>query len=237
MHGSSDSSSTSQQGLTLGCRIVYKRRTADLEDCWYIGKCLCERRVKLPMIAPMHTQDSAPTTEFDKEFAGMQVPETLSKDVLEMKHAPHKPQDHAIISANQLTEADGLVFAFPTHFGAMPAQIMHFFATTSDLWKAGSLISKPVTLAVSSAAQVGGQETTLLSAATHLTHHGAIFVPFGYTAADILLAGCDEVRGGGPWGAGTLAGADGLRTISATELELAHRQGVYFAGKVKKLAL
>lgn len=84
--------------------------------------------------------------------------------------------------------------------------------------------------------QGGGQETTMLTTATQLVHHGMIFIPLGYTAPDIMMRDSDEPRGGGPWGAGTFAGAAGDRKPSATELELARRQAEWFVEKARKLA-
>jgi NAD(P)H dehydrogenase (quinone) len=83
--------------------------------------------------------------------------------------------------------------------------------------------------------QGGGQETTILTAATQLVHHGMIFIPIGYTAGEKMFNN-DDVRGGSPWGAGTLAGADGARMPSATEVSIAKDHGMYFAQKAMKLA-
>ena len=82
------------------------------------------------------------------------MPETLSADILEQMHAPHKPKDHAEATPNLLTQADALVLAFPTRFGAMCAQMKQFWDATGDLWQSGSLVGKPVTCVVSTATQV-----------------------------------------------------------------------------------
>jgi len=80
----------------------------------------------------------------------------------------------------------------------------------------------------------GGQESTAIAAMSTFAHHGLIFVPLGYKHAFPILADLSEVRGGSPWGAGTFAGADGSRSPSAKELELAEIQGKMFYETVAK---
>ncbi|SPJ71468.1 related to 1,4-Benzoquinone reductase [Fusarium torulosum] len=87
---------------------------------------------------------------------------------------------------------------------------------------------------VSTASQGGGQETTAQNAISTLTHHGIIYVPFGYAKAFGQLTDLSEVRGGSAWGAGTFAGADGSRQPSAKELEIAQIQGENFYQTVAK---
>lgn len=82
------------------------------------------------------------------------MPETLSEGALEKMAAPHKPLDHPAATPSLLTQADALVFAFPTRFGAMCAQMKHFWDATGDLWQNGALAGKPVTCVVSTGTQV-----------------------------------------------------------------------------------
>jgi NAD(P)H dehydrogenase (quinone) len=138
-----------------------------------------------------------------------------------------------VISPAELEEADGIIFGFPTRFGMMAAQMKAFFDATGGLWMAGKLVGKPAAAFVSTGTQGGGQETTILTAITQLTHHGMVFVPIGYSSP--LIANIDEVHGGSPYGAGTLAGPTGSRMPSELELAVAKHQGVHFTGVAKAL--
>jgi NAD(P)H dehydrogenase (quinone) len=162
-----------------------------------------------------------------------QVPETLPAEVLEKMHAPPKP-DVPVITAKDLPDADGFIFGFPTRFGTFPAQFKAFLDSTGQLWQSGALVGKPCGLFTSTATQNGGQETTLLTAITVLTHHGMIFVPVGYSFGGGMFD-VDVAHGGSPYGAGTLAGADGSRQPSEVELAMAKHQGSYFSKVAAKL--
>uniref|UniRef100_A0A7N0RF54 NAD(P)H dehydrogenase (quinone) n=1 Tax=Kalanchoe fedtschenkoi TaxID=63787 RepID=A0A7N0RF54_KALFE len=161
-----------------------------------------------------------------------QVPETLPEEVLGKMGAPPK-SDVPIIAPNELADADGLIFGFPTRFGMMPAQFKAFLDSTGGLWGTQQLAGKPAGIFFSTGSQGGGQETTALTAITQLVHHGMLFVPIGYTFG----AGMSEmgsVKGGSPYGAGTYAG-DGSRKPTELELAQAFHQGKYIAGITKKL--
>ncbi|KAJ8764561.1 hypothetical protein K2173_006301 [Erythroxylum novogranatense] len=162
------------------------------------------------------------------------VPETLTADVLEQMKAPPMDAEIPVISAVQLTEADGLLFGFPTRYGSMAAQMKAFFDSTGQLWKEQKLAGKPAGFFVSTGTQGGGQETTAWTAITQLAHHGMLFVPVGYTFGAGMFK-MDSIRGGSPYGAGVYAG-DGTRGPSETELALAEHQGKYMAAIVKRLA-
>ncbi|KAG2494146.1 hypothetical protein HYH03_007782 [Edaphochlamys debaryana] len=168
------------------------------------------------------------------EVAIYQVPEILSPEVLEKMHAPPKSA-HPVIDPHTLDQADAFVFGFPTRFGMMASQMKSFFDATGVLWQKGALHGKPASMFTSTASQGGGQETTIMTAVTQLAHHGMIFVPAGYAAGGVMF-GVDEAKGGSPWGAGTLAGADGSRQPSEAELEAARVQAKNFATVAKKLA-
>ncbi|CAA0835953.1 Probable NAD(P)H dehydrogenase (quinone) FQR1-like 1 [Striga hermonthica] len=162
-----------------------------------------------------------------------QVPETLTDDILAKMGAPPKNNDVPIISPNELVDADGIIFGFPTRFGMMAAQFKAFFDSTGGLWRTQALAGKPAGIFYSTGSQGGGQETTPLTAITQLTHHGMIFVPIGYTfGAGMFEMG--EIKGGSPYGAGTYAG-DGSRQPSRIELEQAFHQGKHIAAITKKL--
>ncbi|KAL6640954.1 hypothetical protein ACP70R_019135 [Stipagrostis hirtigluma subsp. patula] len=163
------------------------------------------------------------------------VPETLPPEVLEKMQAPAKdPEVPVIASAAELEEADGVLFGFPTRYGAMAAQMKAFFDSTGSLWEKQRLAGKPAGFFVSTGTQGGGQETTAWTAITQLVHHGMLFVPIGYTFGSGMFK-MDDIRGGSPYGAGVFAG-DGSRQASETELALAEHQGKYMASIVKKLA-
>ncbi|XP_058195057.1 NAD(P)H dehydrogenase (quinone) FQR1-like [Rhododendron vialii] len=160
-----------------------------------------------------------------------QVPETLPEEVLGKLGAPPK-SDVPIIAPQELDEADGLIFGFPTRYGMMCAQFKAFFDSTGGLWRTQKLAGKPAGIFFSTGSQGGGQETTALTAITQLAHHGMIFVPIGYTFGAGMFE-MEKVKGGSPYGAGTYAG-DGTRQPSELELEQAFHQGKYMAGIAKK---
>ncbi|CAL1397671.1 unnamed protein product [Linum trigynum] len=161
-----------------------------------------------------------------------QVPETLNEVVLGKMGAPSK-SEVPTITANELAEADGILFGFPTRFGMMAAQFKAFLDSTGGLWRNQALSGKPAGIFYSTGSQGGGQETTPLTAITQLVHHGMLFVPVGYTFGAGMFE-MEQVKGGSPYGAGTFAG-DGSRQPTELELGLAHHQGQYFAGIAKKL--
>ncbi|XP_074303060.1 putative NAD(P)H dehydrogenase (quinone) FQR1-like 3 [Silene latifolia] len=161
------------------------------------------------------------------------IPETLPESVLHKMKAPEKPTDVAEIKAEQLVEADGFLFGFPSRFGMMPAQFLAFFASTDKICSSQSLAGKPAGIFWSTGFYGGGQENSAFTAITQLAHHGMLYVPLGYTFGERMFK-MDEVKGGSSYGAGTFAG-DGSRQPSELELELAFYQGKYLAEVTKKL--
>ncbi|KLP18055.1 putative 1,4-Benzoquinone reductase [Fusarium fujikuroi] len=158
-----------------------------------------------------------------------QIPETLSADVLAKMHAPPKPTDIPILSDPSVLESyDGFLFGIPTRFGNFPAQWKAFWDSTGKQWSSGGYMGKAAGLFISTASQGGGQEVTAQNAMSTLVHHGIIYVPLGYAKTFGQLTNLNEVHGGSPWGAGTLAGADGSRQPSSLELEIARIQGEAF---------
>ncbi|KAJ8556286.1 hypothetical protein K7X08_023044 [Anisodus acutangulus] len=161
-----------------------------------------------------------------------QVPEILSEEILAKMSAPQK--GHApVITPDELAEADGFIFGFPTRFGMMPAQFKAFLDATGGLWKTQQLAGKPAGIFYSTGSQGGGQETTALTAITQLVHHGMIFVPIGYTFGAGMFE-MEKIKGGSPYGAGTFV-ADGSKHPTELELEQAFHQGKYIATITKKL--
>jgi len=161
-----------------------------------------------------------------------QVAETLPAGVLEKMGAPPKAE-YPVIDTHTLDEADGLIFGTPTRFGMMAAQMKSFWDQTGGHWMKQSLAGKPAGVFTSTAQQGGGQETTIMTMVTQLTHHGMVFVPVGYQAPETMNS--DGIRGGGPWGAGTIAGGDGSREPTFVELSMAKKQGELFGKFVNRL--
>ncbi|KAJ0974126.1 hypothetical protein J5N97_016091 [Dioscorea zingiberensis] len=163
------------------------------------------------------------------------VRETLPVEVLEQMKVPPKDEEIPFISAEELVEADGVLFGFPTRYGCMAAQMKAFFDSTGQLWREQKLAGKPAGFFVSTGTQGGGQETTAWTAITQLAHHGMLFVPIGYTFGAGMFK-MDDIRGGSPYGAGVFAG-DGTREPSETELALAEHQGKHMALVAKRLVV
>eukprot|EP00485_Elphidium_margaritaceum_P009876 CAMPEP_0202685920 /NCGR_PEP_ID=MMETSP1385-20130828/1733_1 /ASSEMBLY_ACC=CAM_ASM_000861 /TAXON_ID=933848 /ORGANISM="Elphidium margaritaceum" /LENGTH=221 /DNA_ID=CAMNT_0049340393 /DNA_START=111 /DNA_END=776 /DNA_ORIENTATION=+ len=174
------------------------------------------------------------------DVAVYQVQETLPDEVIKKMYGKSQSEyadKHPILTrdklADVLTNADGILFGTGTRFGMMSAQTKSLFDNTGGLWMKGALIGKPAGIFFSTGCQNGGQETTALTAVTQLTHHGMMFVPIGYGCAD--LKNNEEVHGGGPYGAGTIAGPNGERQPSDLEKRIAQYQGKYMGGVVTKL--
>ncbi len=134
----------------------------------------------------------------------------------------------------QLAEADAIIFGTPTRFGNMCAQMRNFLDQTGQLWAKGALIGKIGSVFTSTGSQHGGQETTITSFHTTLLHHGMIIVGVPYS--ETRLSTMDEITGGTPYGASTLAGPDGKRLPSENELAIARTQGRHVAEIARKLA-
>jgi len=166
-----------------------------------------------------------------------QVPETLSNDILEKMGAAEakKAFEHVPVAAvDDLAEYDAVIFGTPTRFGNMSGQMRNFLDATGGLWMNGSLIGKVGSVFVSTATQHGGQETTISSFHTTLLHHGMVIVGVPYSEQRQTTV--EEMSGGSPYGATTIAAGDGSRLPSENELEIAKFQGRHVAEIAKKLA-
>jgi NAD(P)H dehydrogenase (quinone) len=139
-----------------------------------------------------------------------------------------------VATVDELPDYDAIVFGTPTRFGNMTAQMRNFLDQTGGLWAKGALIGKVGSVFTSSATQHGGQESTILTFLPTLMHHGMVIVGLPYSFAG--QTGLDEIKGGSPYGAATIAGADGSRQPSAVELEGARFQGRHVAQIATKLA-
>jgi NAD(P)H dehydrogenase (quinone) len=161
------------------------------------------------------------------------VPELMPEDVAR-KAGAKLNQPVPIASVAELAEYDAIIFGTPTRFGNMCAQMRNFLDQTGGLWAKGQLIAKVGSVFTSTATQHGGQETTIASFHNTLLHHGMIVVGTPYSCQE--LSNMNEITGGSPYGAGTLAGSDGSRQPSENELAIARFQGAYVAKIAKKQA-
>lgn len=159
------------------------------------------------------------------------VPETMPPDVA-AKAGAKLDQSAPVATPAELADYDAIIFGTPTRFGNMAAQMRNFLDQTGGLWMKGALIGK-VGSVFTSTGTGGGNESTILTTIPTLLHHGMIYVGLPYSAPE--LTDISEVRGGSPYGAATIAGADGSRQPSEKELSLARFQGKHVAGIVAKL--
>ncbi|KPJ89435.1 MAG: NAD(P)H-quinone oxidoreductase [Gammaproteobacteria bacterium SG8_11] len=164
------------------------------------------------------------------------VPETLPSEVLEKMGAvdAQKAMTHVpICTVDELASADAVIFGTPTRFGNMCGQMRQFLDATGQLWAKGTLVGKVGSVFTSSATQHGGQESTILSFHITLLHHGFVVVGLPYTFQGQMRI--DEITGGSPYGASTIAGGSGERMPSENELNAARFQGRYVAEIASKL--
>lgn len=162
------------------------------------------------------------------------VAETAPPEVV--KQAGFKTDTaHPVIEGpDALTRYDAIVIGAPTRYGRMPSQMAAFLDTTGGLWARGALNGKVGAAFTSTASQHGGQESTLFSIITNLLHFGMTVVGLDYGFAGQM--GVDEVKGGSPYGATTIADGNGSRQPSATDLDGARYLGRRVATTAGKLA-
>lgn len=164
------------------------------------------------------------------------VPETLTDDILAKMHATEAQKTLSTVpvcTLEELEHADAIIFGTPTRFGNMCGQMRQFLDATGQIWMRGGLVGKPGGVFCSTATQHGGQETTLMSFIQTLLHQGMIVIGLPYAYAPQMRI--DEIVGGSPYGATTIAGGDGSRMPTETELEGARYQGRHIAEITKKL--
>jgi NAD(P)H:quinone oxidoreductase type IV len=166
----------------------------------------------------------------------LQVPELCSEEELEASGAKKAREAFAHIptaTVEDLADADAIIFGTPTRFGNMAAQMREFLDQTGHLWARGAFIDKVGSVFVSSGSQHGSHETTITSFYLNLISYGMIIV--GLRPDDPRLEAMDEIHGGSPYGAGTIAGIDGRRLPSEKELAMARAQGSRVAAVTKRL--
>jgi len=166
-----------------------------------------------------------------------QVQELIPEEALVRTGAKQARQAFAHVPfarPEQLPNADAIIFGVPTRYGGVVAQIQNFIDQTGQLWLQGALIGKVGSVFTSTATQHGGQETTIRSLHTELFHHGMVVVGVPYSCQELM--NMNEITGGSPYGAGTLAGTKGERLPSENELKIARFQGKHVTQIAAKLA-
>ncbi|MCC5880718.1 MAG: NAD(P)H:quinone oxidoreductase [Idiomarina sp.] len=161
------------------------------------------------------------------------VPELVPEDIA--KSSGYKVDQNApIAQVSDLANYDAVIFGTPTRFGMMASQMKNFLDQCGGLWANGTLVGKLGGVFTSTASQHGGQESTLLNFHTCLLHLGFVVAGLPYSFQGQL--GIDEVAGGTPYGASTIAAGDGSRQPSETDLDGARFQGEHIAKLAKKLS-
>ena len=161
------------------------------------------------------------------------VPELLSEEAARAAHYK-LDQKAPVAKVDDLANYDAIIVGTPTRFGRMPAQMANFLDQTGGLWVKGALVGKVGAAMSSTATQHGGQEMTLMSVITTLLHQGLVVVGLPYAFQGQMRL--DEITGGSPYGATTIAGGDGSRQPSENELAGARFQGKHVAEVAAKLA-
>ena len=161
------------------------------------------------------------------------VPETVPDEIA--KGAYFKLDQAApVATIAELADYDAIIIGAPTRFGRIPSQLAAFLDQAGGLWATGALNGKVGGAFTSSASQHGGNEATLFSIITNLLHFGMTIIGLPYSHQGQMRI--DEIVGGSPYGATTIAGGKGERQPSATELEGARHQGELIARAAAKLA-
>ncbi len=159
------------------------------------------------------------------------VPETMDPEVYQ-KAGGKQDFDTEEATPAELADFDAIIVGTPTRFGNMTGQMRTLFDQTGGLWFNGALRGK-VASVFTSTGTGGGEEMTITSTWTTLAHHGMVIVPIGYGIEEQF--DISKASGGTPYGASTMAGADGSRQPDERELKIARFQGEYVAGITAKL--
>jgi NAD(P)H dehydrogenase (quinone) len=166
----------------------------------------------------------------------MRIPEILTQEDNKQRGASEfqkSLKEISICTPDSLIEADAIILGAPTYLGNMCAQMQYFLNSLGKLWRDGALVGKVGSAFTSSGSQHGGQEAALLSVHTTMLHLGMIVVGLPYTFQGQLRI--DEITGGTPYGATTIAGQKGERMPSENELDAARFQGKHVASIAAKL--
>jgi NAD(P)H dehydrogenase (quinone) len=170
--------------------------------------------------------------EAGAEAVVKRVPELVPEEVAK-KSGFKLDQPAPVATVDELPSYDAVILGVPTRFGRMASQMSHFWDQAGGLWATGRLVGKVGSVMSSSATQHGGQETTLFAGITNLLHFGFVIVglPYSYEGQMTL----DEIVGGAPYGATTIAGSQGQRQPSENEKAAARFQGRLVAETAAKL--
>lgn len=160
------------------------------------------------------------------------VPETVPAEVAKSAHFK-LDQAAPVATVAELEHYDAIIVGTGTRFGRMSSQMAAFLDQAGGLWMRGALLGKVGAAFSSSATQHGGQETTLFSIITNLLHFGMTIVGLPYSHQGQMSM--DEIVGGAPYGATTVAGGDGSRQPSEIDLAGARHQGELVARTAAKL--
>ena len=164
-------------------------------------------------------------------------PEIIPEDKLRQMGALEAQQQFAHVEdlkPDELADYDAVLFGIPTRYGNIPGQIATVLDQTGGLWFGGKMVGKLGSVFTSTASQHGGQETTCFNFFTFMIHQGMLITGVPYSEQALLQN--DEVMGGSPYGAATVAGPKGERTPTDNELKIARSQGRHVAELAAKLA-
>jgi NAD(P)H dehydrogenase (quinone) len=164
---------------------------------------------------------SLPRTRVDVR----RIPETVPQAVRE--RAGFQADDTPEIAVGDLPDYDAIILGTPTHFGTMAGAVKQFIDQAGALWARNALAGKVGAVFTSTGSQHGGHEMALLSTLVPLLHFGMVIVGMPYTFGGQTRS--DRIVGGSPYGAGTIAGADGARRPTDTDLDGARFQGRHVA--------
>lgn len=160
------------------------------------------------------------------------VPDLVPREVAE--RANYKlDQPAPVATVDELAGYDAIIVGVGTRYGRMASQMSNFWDQAGALWASGALVGKVGAAFASTATQHGGQEMTLFSIITNLLHFGLVIVGLPYSFVGQMTL--DEIVGGAPYGATTIAGSQGQRRPSELELEGARFQGRLVAEAARKL--
>jgi len=159
------------------------------------------------------------------------VPETVPEKVAKVAHFK-LDQAAPVATVEELAGYDAIIVGTPTRYGRISSQMASFLDQTGGLWMRGALNGKIGGAFTSSATQHGGQETTLFSIIANLLHFGMVIVGLPYSFQGQMRV--DEITGGSPYGATTIAGGDGSRQPTENDLAGARVQGELIAQTAKR---
>ena len=131
-----------------------------------------------------------------------------------------------------LADCSGMIMGSPTRFGNMSSALKYFIDSTGADWMKGTLIGKPAGVFTSTSTLHGGSESTLLTMAIPLLHHGMLYVGLPYSEEKLTTT----TTGGSPYGASHVTWNQKPDTLADDEKHLAVALGKRIAEIAAKLA-